>query len=338
MELIERYLKTLKSGLPDERKEDIARELSENIYSEIEEKEAELGRVVTQEEVKELLKRHGNPLVVASRYRQDQRSLAFGKQLIGPTLFPFYLKVLSFNLGLTAVIILVIFTGLLAGGKTVGVGGGLSILFWNLLIQFAVITAIFTAMEQYAAKYPDRWDVGRGTPLQLRGMDEVAGAAARISRSSSFSQIVGLAVSIVWLRAIQTHPFLIFGPAAAFMRLAPVWFQVYPAVVFIYMVLMVQAAINFARPDWVRLPHVARAMTSVMWLVLYWFLFRAGTWVVATSDASPGYQRGIAIANQVIFFCLIGAVVITVGMLVNALRRAFGGVAGGGARKAAVNH
>lgn len=337
MELIERYLKTLRSGLPDDQKEDIVRELSENIYSEIEEKEAQLGRPVTQEEVKELLKRHGNPLVVASRYRQDQRSLSFGKQWIGPTLFPYYTKVLSFNLGLTAVIILVIFAGILAGGKMVGISSGFSILFWNLLIQFAVITAIFVAMEQYSAKYPDRWDVGKGTPLQLRGMEERP-EATRISRSSSFSQIVGLGVSIVWLRAIQTHPFLIFGPAAAFMRLAPVWFQVYPAVVFIYLVLMVQAAVNFARPDWVRLPQMARAITSMMWLVLYCFLFRAGIWVVATSNASPGYQRGIAIANQVIFYCLIGAVVITVAMLVNALRRVFGGVAGAGSRKAAVNH
>jgi hypothetical protein len=337
MELIERYLKTLKSGLPDDQKEDIVQELSENIYSEIEEQEAELGRPVTQEEVKELLKRHGNPLVVASRYRQDQRSLSFGKQLIGPTLFPYYTKVLSFNLGLTTVIILVIFTGILAGGKMVGVGGGFSILFWNLLIQFVVITAIFTAMEQYAARYPDRWDVGSGTPLQLRGMEERP-EGGRISRSSSFSQIVGLGVSIVWLRAIQTHPLLIFGPAAAFMRLAPVWFQVYPAVVFLYMVLMVQAAVNFARPDWVRLPHLARAITSAMWLVLYVVLFRAGTWVVATSNASPGYRRGIAIANQVIFYCLIGAVVITVAMLVRAVRRVFGGVSGARSQKAAVNH
>jgi len=117
MEMIERYLKTLKSGLPDEQKEDIVRELSENIYSELEEKEARFGRPATEQEVKELLTRHGNPLVVASRYWQDQRSLAFGKQLIGPTLFPFYLRVLSFNLGLTGAIIVVIFAGLLAGGK-----------------------------------------------------------------------------------------------------------------------------------------------------------------------------------------------------------------------------
>jgi len=40
MELIERYLKTVRTGLPPEQREDIVRELSENIYSEVEEKEA----------------------------------------------------------------------------------------------------------------------------------------------------------------------------------------------------------------------------------------------------------------------------------------------------------
>jgi hypothetical protein len=100
---------------------------------------------------------------------------------------------------------------------------------------------------------------------------------------------------------------------------------------------MVQAAINFARQDLVRLPHLARAITSLMWLVLYVFLFRAGTWVIATSDASPGIPRRIAIANQVIFYCLIGAVVITMAMPVRSLQRVFGGVSGARSRKAAMN-
>lgn len=318
MELIERYLKTVKSGLPADQKEDIVRELSENIYSEIEERENQEGRKLEESEVAAMLRRHGNPLLVASRYRQDTRSLAIGKQLIGPTLFPFYARVLSFNLGLTAIIILVIFTALLAGGKAVGVRSGLSVLFWNLAIQLLVITAIFTVVDRYAAKHPDTWNCGKGTPVQLREMEK---GEPRISRSSSFSQVLGLCISVVWLRAIQRHPFFIFGPAAVFLKLAPVWHQVYPAIVFIYMVLVVQAMANFVRPDWVRLPQLARAVTSAMWLVMYFYLFKAGVWVTATSEAGEGYQHGIAIANQVIFYCLIGAVIITIAMLAIAVRR-----------------
>lgn len=336
MEQVERYLKALKSGLPEEQREDIFREFSENLYAEIEEKESSLGRAVNPDEIDAILNEHGNPLVVASRFRQDQRSVAFGRQLVGPTLFPFYIRVLKFNLGLTGAVILIIFTALLAGGKVVGISGGLSVLFWNLLIQLVAITAIFAGMDHYIRKHPQNWHLGKGRPVQLRDWQGLEGQS-RVSRSSTCSQIISLGISIGWLSAIQTHPFFIFGPAAAFLRLAPVWHQVYPAMVFVYLVFVVQAVANFVRPEWVRLPQMARAVTSVMWLVIYYFLFKAGVWVQGTAEASEGYQRGIAIANQVIFYCLIAAVLVTLGMLSDAVRRMSVSPSRGEAQKATAN-
>jgi tRNA U54 and U55 pseudouridine synthase Pus10 len=80
MELVDRYLKTVGSYLPKEQKEDILRELSENIRSEIEDKEAELGRPLIEVEQEAIVKRQGNPLLVAGRYRQEERSVAFGRE------------------------------------------------------------------------------------------------------------------------------------------------------------------------------------------------------------------------------------------------------------------
>lgn len=99
MEILDSYLKTVASALPLAQRDDIVRELSENIHSEIEDKESELGRPLTEAELEALIKRHGHPLLVASRYRQDQRSFSFGRQLIGPTLFGFYTKVLAWPSG-----------------------------------------------------------------------------------------------------------------------------------------------------------------------------------------------------------------------------------------------
>lgn len=113
MELLDRYLQTIRSYLPDEEKDDIIQELSENLRSQMEDKEAELGRPLNEADVEAILKGHGQPLVVAGRYRQDKRSFAFGKQLIGPILFPFYTKVLSFNLGITSLVLIFVFTALL---------------------------------------------------------------------------------------------------------------------------------------------------------------------------------------------------------------------------------
>ena len=84
MELVDRYLKSVGSYLPKEQKDDILRELSENIRSEIEDQEKELGRTLTEAEQEALVKRHGNPLLVAGRYRQEQRSVAFGRAVDRP--------------------------------------------------------------------------------------------------------------------------------------------------------------------------------------------------------------------------------------------------------------
>lgn len=94
MDLVDSYVKAVAKALPEGQREDIVGELSEDIRSEMEDKQRELGRPLTEEEQEGLLRQRGNPLLLAARYRQDQRSVAFGRQIIGPVLFPFYIKVL----------------------------------------------------------------------------------------------------------------------------------------------------------------------------------------------------------------------------------------------------
>ncbi|PYT89991.1 MAG: hypothetical protein DMG41_05960 [Acidobacteria bacterium] len=127
----------------------------------------ELGRPLTESEQQALLKRRGNPLVLAGRYRQDYRTLAFGRQLIGPVLFPFYVRVLSFNLGLTFAVIAIIFIALGVSGQKVGVNDVLSSCLLQLFIQLGAVTLIFSLIERHLTKNPDRWDLS-GTCGGLR--------------------------------------------------------------------------------------------------------------------------------------------------------------------------
>jgi hypothetical protein len=120
MQIVDRYLDSVKKCLPSAQADDIIKELSENVSSQIEDREAELNRPLSEAEIEAILKQHGHPLVVASRYRQEQRSVSFGRQIIGPALFPFYIRVLKFNLGLTSVVLIVIFAALYAGGQPIG--------------------------------------------------------------------------------------------------------------------------------------------------------------------------------------------------------------------------
>ena len=59
MELIERYLQGVKFWLPTEQKQDIIAELSDSIYSQVEEQEGALGRKLIDAEVEAILKQRG---------------------------------------------------------------------------------------------------------------------------------------------------------------------------------------------------------------------------------------------------------------------------------------
>src|SRR3979490_1442278 len=139
MEIVDRYLKSVKNCLSAAQADDIIKELSENISSQIEDKEGELNRPLTETEIEAILKQHGHPRLVASRYRQEQRSVSFDRQIIGPALFPFYIRVLKFNLGLTSVVVLVIFAALFASGQPVG--SIVQVFSFQLLIPFAIVTS-----------------------------------------------------------------------------------------------------------------------------------------------------------------------------------------------------
>jgi len=88
MELIDRYLQAVKFWLPKNQKQDIIAELSEDLGSQIEDREAELRRKLSESEVADLLKQRGRPVLVANRFLPQE-------SLIGPVLFPIYLFVLK---------------------------------------------------------------------------------------------------------------------------------------------------------------------------------------------------------------------------------------------------
>jgi hypothetical protein len=335
MKLLEQYLKSVRSCLPEAQRDDIVNELSENIHAQIEDQEAELGRPLGEADVEAILKQHGHPLLVASQYRQDQRSVAFGRQWIGPVLFPFYIRVLGFNLGLTAIIIFTVKTALIATGKALTVSDTLPAFLYQFLVQFAVITLIFAFADRHLSKFPDRWDPRnlkqpwhQAFAIQTRwkgtgGSDE---GPARVSTLDSIAQFVALGVTIGWLRVAQHAPFMILGPAAAFIKPAPIWHQFYWPIVALALAGMAQAGINLWRPDWVRLRTVYQLLSNFMWLVIVFFLLRAGNWIAIPETAGPqaeDYRRTTVILNQYLRYTLIGLGVVAAYAAFRNLRRLF---------------
>lgn len=88
MDMLDRYLQAVRFFLPAQQQDDIVRELSENLISQMDNQEEELGRPLDEAEQAAILRQHGHPMVVAGRYRSQQ-------QLIGPIFFPLYLFCIS---------------------------------------------------------------------------------------------------------------------------------------------------------------------------------------------------------------------------------------------------
>ena len=93
MDLVDRYVAAVKRHLPAKMQDDIANELTDDILSQIRDKEEALGRPLDVSEQETLLKQYGHPYLLATRYRPQQ-------YLIGPALFPFYFPALKIAMGM----------------------------------------------------------------------------------------------------------------------------------------------------------------------------------------------------------------------------------------------
>jgi len=186
MQLLDRYLNAVRFWLPGSQKDDIIAELSEDLRSAIADDEEALGRPLTSDDMVELLKRRGHPIVVAGAYL-PQRSL------IGPALFPIYVFVLkivalAFVTPWIATWAAVIFSVPAASGAHPGVASRIIAVWgasWSGLVgAFGIVTMVFAAIERLQTRSHlfQNWDP-RKLPLAIViGVWLVTWDAVRVSR------------------------------------------------------------------------------------------------------------------------------------------------------------
>ena len=149
MDLLERYLQSVRYFLPRAQRDDILKELSENIRSQIDDKEAELGRPLTETELAAIIKQHGSPLLAASGYRQAPL-----RHLIGPVLFPFYWFVLKVLFWIGLAVCALSSIALISSGQPIrDLFSGLLGFMHAALPAFGWITFLFAALDFLNAKF-----------------------------------------------------------------------------------------------------------------------------------------------------------------------------------------
>ncbi len=324
MQLLETYLKAVGRFLPARDRDDIVRELSENLRSEIEEREADVNRPLSEAELKAVLDAFGSPLEVAARYRPATGMLAFGRVLIGPVLFPFYVRVLEFVLGLTAAVIVVIGIALHTPAGSVA-----QALLVHLAIQFGIVTLVCAAAEMSLVKRLTRVDLSYSVSYITAPISHLLSPGsrqvARVSRLESLSEIVVLAIFLGWLPAFR-H-FARSAMAEAGLAPAAIWTHVYVGFAFLWTAGIVRAAVNVIRPEWTRFYSSARVALNLLFLAIVVDVLAAGRWVV---PGAPGELHIAAVAdrarlaqvvNRGFFFALLATALVTVFFVLLAVRR-----------------
>jgi hypothetical protein len=297
MNLLERYLQAIGHSLPPATRDDVLNELRANLTAQIDDREEELGRPLTEPELAAILKAHGRPEVVAMRY-QPQR------YLIGPAIFPFYMltmrRVLPF-----VVLIYAIANAVRLISSQNGLSGIASdlvqIVFQlipTLFIWCACMTLAFAIVERAHGKFGETWL----NDWNLSKLPPVKPNAGKKQRSLT-SRIADLAFHCLWMAYIvevPRHPYLLFGPGWTFIaRLqitwAPVWHTFYAA---LWILLLLQLGIKIASLfDGAGRWNTALDLASKLFgIVITSWLASTGTYIVATSPGANLSQ--LAVVNH----------------------------------------
>jgi hypothetical protein len=283
MDLLERYLQAVRFFLPGRQQDDIVRELSENLLSQMEDRAEELGRPLNGDEQADILRRHGHPMLVAGRYRSHQ-------QLIGPVFFPIYLFALKAGLGVALLVTIIVttITTILADAPVRQIVEAFLAFPGRALMVFAWTTLGFATLDfaQSRLKLPRTWDP--------RSLPKVVRHADRISRARSQCELVLAVGCVVWVLAVPWAPFLVFGPAAAIFAPAPVWGIVYVPILLLAVAGVVNGVVNFTRPYGTPVRSMLRAATQLGTLAVGVVLLRAHEWVVVRDGATlPGGEANM---------------------------------------------
>ena len=298
MDLVDRYIYAVKRHLPADQQDDIVNELTDDILSQIKDREGELGRPLNEGEQEAVLKQYGHPYLLALRYRPQQ-------YLVGPSLFPFYVPALKIALGLAfGVQVIIAFTIGLAQNAPGRIlphivafpGVALQVIFW--------VTLAFAVADYWQAKLRvfDKWSP--------RTLPRVTSPDRQPKPSGLIVEIVANIIFLAWWVAVPTYPFLMLGPASSFLHFSPAWSQLYPAMFVPAIVSTITALGILMVPAWTWLARLRPLSNVLAGLFVVSVAINAGNLVVAAYD-KPELVRLVKGINEIATLVLVVIALIT---------------------------
>lgn len=269
MDLLERYLQAVKFWLPKKQKDDIIAELSEDIRSQIEEKESEYGRNLNDAEVESILKQSGRPVLVANRYLPQQ-------YLIGPVLFPIYwfvLKIIALAYLVPWILVWVGFVSFSSSYRAEHRGLFQALLAawasWWIVGVFTLgkVTIIFAVLERIEAKshFLENWN-----PRKLPAVRN----PTQIKRAASITELAANSIFGVWWWITYLSSPLILNRPEAQILLTPRWRFFFWGFLCVTLANLALSAVNLARPYWTGVRVTIRLATDCAGAALFCWLMK----------------------------------------------------------------
>jgi hypothetical protein len=309
MSLVDRYLQAVKFWLPRNERDDIIAELSEDLRSQIEDKQAELGRPLTDAEVEPILKHCGSPMAVAGRYL-PQRSL------IGPALFPIYSVVIRSLILYFLLPWLLLWMSIAIFSPDFradhpGAAIFLALDPWWLACTYSLFfcTLVFALIERSQARshLVDTWNPRSLPPLRDPN---------RIPRGGTIFELTfSVATLALWMQlGAFRNAFHFLGVTVT---MAPRWQYLFWALTLFSVAGIGLACLHLVHPRWTRLSASLRlGIDGYSCAVIYWICKSNLVQSISSSDLAPADAFKLVttinfwVAGSSIWVIAIGAVVV----------------------------
>jgi hypothetical protein len=284
MELVNRYLQSVRFLLPRRQREDVHRELSAELHDLIEEQEAAQGRALSADEMTAVLKRFGHPLSLALRYQPT-------RVLVGPETFPLFWFAAKALLAILAVVhVLLPALFFVATGEPAGRIVGLFLRFPSVAtpaLFWLTVGAVVLDMKVVRAEIAKA--LGNWTPRDLPPLvkDEA-------DTPPSLASVAMLAALGAWWLAGLRYPVLLLGPAAASVAFGSTFHSVAPLMAVSVVAGLAVGLTRLARPHWRRFARLSSLAIDALSLVTLFLLSRGTNLLVAVRPEQAELARAAA--------------------------------------------
>ncbi len=340
MDLIDHYARTVRVFLPKEQREDIIRELLDDIRSQAADKEAELGgRPLSDAEQASLLQQYGHPMLIASRYRPQ-------RHLIGPLVFPYYWLALKVTLALVVGGHVISAAVMLAGGvqpAEIGVAGETLIRHVLAVLGWFTVLAAFFDRWLTQSKVLEKWnpsDLHRAMDGRWAAVEAMGQTGALVQhaldhagprfRVTSIPQFVACVVFSAWWILSLKFPLLILGSGARMLDWAPLVDRLFPYMVAFQLLMLADQFVRLTRPHYLRFLRFTRIVwANASWVFIVLLLLPDHRWVVWTGSAEQWERfkalvtiagRPLSIVDVVNYSISLALVIVAIGIVIDTLR------------------